>query len=738
MTPAELPPDVVDAADAGPPPASLLSSVAKDPLLHHAFREYHRLREQGRAPDKNEWCLRFPSCGRALWEMLTVEGNLGEFLDHLPPPPIPLPSADEELDWPYKGEKRQGFLVGRELARGSFARIYLATEPSAGDRLVVLKISRHGDAEARMMGPLSHPHVVPILSARREKGSGLTMVCMPYLGSATLENVLERLMALPPSSRPRKADFLLEAIRSRTQPEDPPAPPADARLRKCSYTDGVIHLAAQLAETLAYVHQRGVCHRDLKPSNVLLDPSGKPLLLDFNMSQTEREAALFVGGTLHYMAPEQIRAFLRNSKGDCNERCDLFALAVMVFELLAGDHPCGELLPEPDGKLVGHFLLERWSAGFRPFRQVCPDLERPVAAVLDRCLAFEAAERPASAAELAAELKRQFTPARRLRRRLAAHPRLTWAALLLLLTTALAGGYAWMVTPPYSERAFQRGKMAYRAGDYDAAEQHFDRAVRAEPNNPRYRQARGCARLQQSKRVPSDKAKLDQVLEDLTAAEQGQADPISLAVNAYVKVRRHRYEDAIRAYKQPALASYRPVTTFNNRAFCLLSVGRWKEAQADLDEAVKVDPHCPTTYHNRAVLAFQKRINGETPVLPLQSLADVDQALQLGPPSAALYRDAALLYAQAASDEFRRGAASLNAPLVTALLFQRGETQRQRALFLLRQAIASGEPPVSFRRSSLLRTALERPAFAALIAEQRSQSLPQPGLRLLDPIEIPD
>jgi serine/threonine protein kinase/Flp pilus assembly protein TadD len=700
------------AARTGSLPAEKPRPEEKSALLAWAYVEYQRLRQQGRPPDLHQWCAGFPICRSSLRQVLEVEAFAASFLDrHCPS------SGDESIDWPIEGGQREDFTILRELARGAFARVYLATEASTGGRLVVLKCSLQGDAEARTLGRLAYPHIVPILSARREERSGLTLVCMPYLGSATLEDVLDHLAAA--ETRPSKASFLLDVIRFRAQPEDPPRPVVEPHLLHGNYTDGVIHLAAQLAETLAFLHQSGVCHRDLKPSNVLLDPSGKPLLLDFNLSESEREAAVPVGGTLRYMAPEQLRAFVDRRKDGMDERADFYALGVMVYELLGGTHPCDALLAESVRPSQAQSMLTNLNTGFRPFREICPELERPVAAVLERCVALDASDRPGNAAELAAVLKQQFTPARRLRRWLADHRRWLAATLGLLLVAVAVLAYVWAVTPPYSQREYDRGRIAYHAGDFAAAETHFDRALHAEPNNARFRQARGCARLQQSKYLPPDQEMFDRILDDLTFTERGAADVRTLAVHAYTQLRSQKYDAAIKKYNLIQRSGYRPLMVLNNRAFGFLSTGRLKEAQSDLDKAVRLDSHCQAVRYNRAWMAIQMRLLGKIKAISPQALEDMEQALQLGPQTSALYRDAAILYAQAAGDDPRH-------------------SQWERALAYLGQAITEGEPPEHFSLSQSLVTVLKRPEFVTQLGSQPLQAAPQPDLRLIDPVDLPD
>src|SRR5262249_50020601 len=96
----------------------------------------------------------------------------------------------------------------------------------------------------------------------------------------------------------------------------------------------------KMAEALDYAHARGVIHRDIKPSNILLDTESQPVLADFGIAriaQTEGESNLtatgMVMGTPAYMAPEQLNG------GEPDARSDIYALGVVLYQLLAGRAP---------------------------------------------------------------------------------------------------------------------------------------------------------------------------------------------------------------------------------------------------------------------------------------------------------------------------------------------------------------------------------------------------------------
>ncbi len=258
-------------------PVSPLNKLAPHEwsLLSRAYLDYCEQQDAGTAPDKRAYCARFPSIQAALALMLSVDHVVNHDVGFTAPPAVP---------WPEPGEEFLGFRLERELGRGRFAQVYLATEPALGHRRVVIKVAQEGMDEAMTLGRLVHPNIVPIFSVRKHEATGLGAVCMPYLGEATLGDLLARVFA--GRALPRDATIILTAGAKGQAAEAPTATDATsaAFLRGAGYLDGVRHLATVLLDALAFIHAEGVCHRDLKPSNVLLTRGGVPMLLDFNLS----------------------------------------------------------------------------------------------------------------------------------------------------------------------------------------------------------------------------------------------------------------------------------------------------------------------------------------------------------------------------------------------------------------------------------------------------------------------
>lgn len=394
---------------ANPPLDSYRASFPElfdDPdLLREAAYEEYRLRIQaGQQPSPAEYERRFGV------DTSTWEGPL------------------REIEFPALGSNWGEFRLLRELGRGTFARVYLAQQGGLADRLVALKLSRRLPLESQTLAQLQHSNIVPIYSAHAEgPWQGL---CMPYFGATTLADVVGRLRGrkslplrgrelvdtvvarrsatLPLPRPPRDSDALPSRV---AKEDDSPAPALDAQLfdpwQRLSYIEAVLWIAVRAAEGLAHAHARGIVHQDLKPANILLADDGRPMLLDFNLSTDAKRTVdareALVGGTLPYMAPEQLVA-LRSGQPAATPQADLYALGCVLFELVTGRRP----FPTPTS---GDDLEAEIAARQGPLPQlrlhnaaVTPAVE----SIVHKCLAPEACGRYATADDLREDLERQL------------------------------------------------------------------------------------------------------------------------------------------------------------------------------------------------------------------------------------------------------------------------------------------------------------------------------------------
>lgn len=165
-----------------------------------------------------------------------------------------------------------------------------------------------------------------------------------------------------------------------------------------------VRLMISVCRAVAHAHAHGVIHRDLKPANIMVDLSGSeatPKVLDFGIARLAGEATMTgVGqlmGTLGYMSPEQTRG----RSAEIDTRSDVYALGVLLYELLAGVPPIETSLADLPAS-----VWRIQSDPPRPLAEVCPGVSADLSTIVHKALSKEKEHRYQTAEELAADLER--------------------------------------------------------------------------------------------------------------------------------------------------------------------------------------------------------------------------------------------------------------------------------------------------------------------------------------------
>jgi serine/threonine-protein kinase len=299
--------------------------------------------------------------------------------------------------------------VVREIGVGGMATVYLVRDLKH-HRQVALKVLHAALSatlgaerflrEITIVAGLNHPHILPLHDSG--EADGLLYCVMPYVDGESLRVRLAR----------------------------------EGRLR----VNETVRILRQVADALSYAHSHGVVHRDIKPDNVLR--SGRHVTVaDFGIAKAVRQAAADQNltatgvpiGTPAYMAPEQ-------AAGDpqVDHRADIYAVGVLGYELLIGQPP----------DFYGHFTTGDPTKG-DPQREIAeqrPDVPRPLAELLARCLQIDPGKRWQSATELVTRLETMAAPSGEISeprlsiggKRIGLHYLLPSAAVLVVALVAVA------------------------------------------------------------------------------------------------------------------------------------------------------------------------------------------------------------------------------------------------------------------------------------------------------------
>ena len=204
------------------------------------------------------------------------------------------------------GEPLRGYRLLERIGEGAFGEVYRAIQPHVEREVAIKSIHaelanqpdfvRRFEREAQLVARLEHPHIVPLYDYWREPDAA--HLVMRFLRGGSLEDLLD--------------DGPLDLERAS-------------------------RILDQTGAALAAAHQQGVVHRDVKPGNILLDEEGNAYLSDFGIAletgAPEQTAGTMIRGTPAYLSPEQIKL------EQTTPRSDVYALGVVLYEMLTGEHP---------------------------------------------------------------------------------------------------------------------------------------------------------------------------------------------------------------------------------------------------------------------------------------------------------------------------------------------------------------------------------------------------------------
>jgi hypothetical protein len=263
------------------------------------------------------------------------------------------------------GQRLGQYEIVEQIGKGGMATVFRAFHPRTG-RDVAVKVI-HGaialddtslerfQREAQLVARLEHPHLLPLYDY--DGANDPPYIVMRYLESGTLSDVLER-ERLPLGE--------------------------------------VAYMFSQICSGLDYAHRQGVVHRDIKPSNIMVDADGNAFVTDFGIARISDAGGKgltqtgFAVGTPGYISPEQALGEM-----DVDLRSDVYALGVMLFEIVTGRLPY-----EADSGMA--VLLKHVQAPVPDPREVDVEIPDAVAEVVMKAMAKERDARYQGANELAA------------------------------------------------------------------------------------------------------------------------------------------------------------------------------------------------------------------------------------------------------------------------------------------------------------------------------------------------
>lgn len=313
-----------------------------------------------------------PQCGSSYENAVTFCQRDGEVLEE---------SAGEMVGRVLDGQ----YEIESFIARGGMGTLYLARHILLGDRVAIKMLKpemrsntewlRRFQREGRAARRFRHPNAVTVYDLRTG-ADGLTYMVMEYVEGHSLDKELKRRGRLTPAE-----------------------------------TWGILE---PVVSALEAAHAQGVVHRDLKPENVMINHTAageqQVKLLDLGIAKLHDVAETHAGdggaltmagqilGTPYYMSPEQWGELSRDGNAEIDGRADIYSLGVICYELVTGEKP-----------FTGYTLSELQQGHLREHKPLLHEVARGVppefARAVERAMAKDRADRPATAGVFAAEIR---------------------------------------------------------------------------------------------------------------------------------------------------------------------------------------------------------------------------------------------------------------------------------------------------------------------------------------------